>query len=122
MKKIGKNSKLYIIGMIVGGITLGLTTVIADTIINSTNVAYKTTTVKAALDELYDIADFKEEVKDMLYPVGSIYISVSSTNPSELFGGTWISFGEGRTLLGVGSVSHNNMQPYITVYMWKRTA
>ncbi len=109
MKKIGKNSKLYIIGMIVGGITLGLTTVIADTIINSTNVAYKTTTVKAALDELYDIADFKEEVKDMLYPVGSIYISVSSTNPSELFGGTWISLGEGRTLLGVGSVSHNNM-------------
>ena len=108
MKKIGKNTKLYLIGMIIGGITLGITTVIADTIINSTSVAYKTTTVKAALDELYDIADFKQEVKDMLYPLGSIYISVSGTNPSQLFGGTWVSFGMGRTLLGVGTVEAND--------------
>ena len=107
MKKIGKNTKLYLIGMIIGGITLGITTVIADTIINSTSVAYKTTTVKAALDELYDIADFKQEVKDMLYPVGSIYISVSSTDPSELFGGTWVSFGMGRTLMGTGKNDAN---------------
>ncbi|MGN0967161.1 MAG: phage baseplate protein [Candidatus Coprovivens sp.] len=25
----------------------------------------------------------------MLYPIGSIYMSVNSTNPSQLFGGTW---------------------------------
>lgn len=37
------------------------------------------------------------------YPVGSIYISTSSTNPSSLFGGTWQAFGKGRTLVGVDS-------------------
>lgn len=110
-----------------------------------------------------------------VWPVGSIYISVNNTNPSTYFGGTWVSFGAGRCLVGVdtsqtefntvqktggekkhtltvnempnntlcypinrrlssgnisawdfsargGNQSHNNLQPYITVYMWKRTA
>ena len=35
-----------------------------------------------------------------VYPVGSIYLSVNSTNPSELFGGTWQSIGSGRVLQG----------------------
>lgn len=131
-----------------------------------------------------------------VWPVGSIYISVNNTNPSTYFGGTWVSFGAGRCLVGVdtsqtefntaqktggskhlqehyhdirwgayygsgitisdtgsglealnitnfnwtynvagdkGSASNvytnkegtgdsGNLQPYITVYMWKRTA
>ena len=36
------------------------------------------------------------------YPVGSIYMSVNSTNPSELFGGTWVQL-QNRFLLGSGS-------------------
>lgn len=36
---------------------------------------------------------------NMIYPVGSIYMSVSSTSPASLFGGTWESIG-GRFLLG----------------------
>lgn len=36
------------------------------------------------------------------YPVGSIYMSVNSTNPGELFGGTWEQI-QGRFLLGQGS-------------------
>lgn len=131
---------------------------------------------------------------DMIYPVGSIYLSVNSTNPSTLFGGTWVRWGNGRVPVGVdtgqtefntvekqggekahtlttselpshrhaghtasdtgmvsgypyttdwnGSTirsnnlgqstfytdytgdnqSHNILQPYITCYMWKRTA
>ena len=35
------------------------------------------------------------------YPVGSIYISTSDTNPATIYGGTWIRFGEGKTLVGV---------------------
>lgn len=119
------------------------------------------------------------------YPVGSIYISVSPTNPGTLFGGTWTTFSNGRALVGwfsadtdfdtaekyggekahtltvaeipgsnvniytgatggslsggaltyaggrsgsaygtisYGGGAHNNMPPYMVVYMWKRTA
>ncbi len=124
-------------------------------------------------------------LKNTVYPVGSIYLSVVSTNPGTSLGfGTWVAFGLGQTLVainaadadfnvaekaggaktvngidhlhsGTTSVSNNNMnvtsdgssqfainihghnfttsgadrslamsvvQPYITVYMFKRTA
>ena len=35
------------------------------------------------------------------WPIGSIYISVVNTNPSQWFGGVWESFGAGRVLVGV---------------------
>jgi hypothetical protein len=37
------------------------------------------------------------------YPVGSIYISTSSTSPASLFGGTWESIASERVLMGVSS-------------------
>ena len=59
----------------------------------------------AEQDELLDVAwdaRFREDVQvdgalqvggksllDMVYPVGSIYLSVSGTDPQTLFGGTW---------------------------------
>lgn len=40
---------------------------------------------------------------DEVYPVGSIYISTSEINPSDLFKGTeWERYSEGRTLVGEG--------------------
>lgn len=41
------------------------------------------------------------ELINIIYPVGSIYTSTISTNPNTLFGiGTWVSYGEGRVLVG----------------------
>lgn len=124
---------------------------------------------------------------DRTYPVGSIYMSTVSTNPKDLFGGTWEALG-GRFLIGAdgtykagatggeathklsiaempshhhvgsgyacgneaggyglsygsggfenrvyvtggtytigntgGGGAHNNLPPYLSVYMWKRT-
>src|SRR3990167_3966536 len=41
---------------------------------------------------------------DFIYPVGSIYTSVVSTNPGTLFGtGTWAAFGAGKVMVGLNS-------------------
>ena len=80
------------------------------------------------------------------YPVGSVYINAASgTNPSSLLGfGTWEAFGAGQVMVGLDSTDTEfdtvletggekgvaslaeagatNLMPFITVYMWKRTA
>lgn len=122
---------------------------------------------------------------EAIYPVGSIFINTTGTNPSTFLGGTWEEFGKGRVLVGKdtsqtefdtleetggekthtltveempshrhtvnyssspgtsvgvtamgtklsdssaivqatgGGQAHNNLQPYVVVSMWKRTA
>ena len=38
---------------------------------------------------------------DILWPVGSIYLSMVSTNPKNFFGGTWKQISQGRVLVGI---------------------
>ena len=45
-----------------------------------------------------------QDVIDVIYPVGSIYISVNNVNPSTfLQGTTWEAFATGRTIVGIDS-------------------
>ena len=57
---------------------------------------YTKTEVDTALDSLVDT----------IYPVGSIYMSVNSVNPSTLFGGTWEQI-QDKFLLASGSTYSN---------------
>ena len=207
-----KLDKKVLFSIIIGIILSLLTNVVAETLIKSADVSYidnsnlKATNVQAAIDGTCtkfsnDLATLQTTIINKIYPVGSIYISYNSTNPSTFLGGTWEAFGKGQTLVGIdasqkefdtvgktggekthtltidempshtheqnphthilpytsnvgkgfegygfegggsnitngngiavtyatainkntgGSKAHNNLQPYITVYMWKR--
>lgn len=43
----------------------------------------------------------KSMLLDIIYPVGSIYMSVSNVSPETFIGGVWKVYGSGRTLVGV---------------------
>lgn len=43
-----------------------------------------------------------QEILNIIYPVGSVYMSFSSTDPKNLFGGTWTQI-KGRVLVGLDS-------------------
>ena len=49
---------------------------------------------------------------NVLYPVGTIYTSVSNANPGLTMGGTWVMFGAGKTLIGVdtGDTDFNEVE------------
>lgn len=129
--------------------------------------------------KLYDSSNNEILSAKKIFPVGSIFITVTNTNPQTFLGGTWVAFGQGRTLVGVdtsqsefntvqktggekinsqlncGSTEYgygigttnvgysdrtivrktplstehgeisaqiSNLQPYVTVYFWRRTA
>lgn len=69
--------------------------------LDETGLAYFWGKVKA------NITASKTETINAVYPVGSIYMSVNSTNPSTLFGGTWARL-EGRFLIGAGTNMRTN--------------
>ena len=48
--------------------------------------------------------DLGSSLVNLIYPVGAVYISVSSTNPESIWAGTsWSAFATGRTLVGINA-------------------
>ena len=83
----------------------------AYTRVNWENLPSTNTPVNAdnlnKMDEGIANAVEKSDLLNLVYPIGSIYMSVNSTNPATLFGGTWTQI-KGRFLLGTGSLENNN--------------
>ena len=53
----------------------------------------------------------ESKIIEKIYPVGSIYITTelgSAEDVANKFGGTWESYGQGRTLVGVGTGTDEN--------------
>lgn len=119
--KLIKNNIKYIIVTLLCVLCSSISAYAGTIIFSGDSVGYDNTktginsdNVQGALDEIYTCADnhqnfeteletFANNLENNIYPVGSIYISVSNTNPSTLFGGTWVEFGTGRTLVGYKS-------------------
>lgn len=99
MKTIFKNNKKLFLIIFVEIIIFSSLLYMLVTVSN-----YKKAEVKVKAKEVNygnaTVATLRNTLKD-LYPVGSIYISVSNINPAATYGGTWEAFGTGRTLVGV---------------------
>lgn len=63
-------------------------------------------------DSIFQRLQLKDLIRDICYPVGSIYASRQSTSPETFIGGTWKRVAQGRTLMGVGSGGNNSNNTY----------
>lgn len=51
----------------------------------------------------------KADLLNLIYPIGSIYMSMNSTSPATLFGGTWSQIGDGYYLRASSSGAGNTL-------------
>ena len=56
---------------------------------------------------LSDSVVIKNTLLDLIYPVGSIYMSVNNVSPQTFLGGTWTKWGSGRVPVGVNTSDSN---------------
>lgn len=63
---------------------------------------------RTPLELLADLGtDTVDQILGLVYPVGSIYMSINNVSPATLFGGEWVQI-EGRFLLGASDVYKAN--------------
>lgn len=55
------------------------------------------------VDKLFKVQNRLMDIVNIIYPIGSIYMSANNVNPEKLFGGQWEIFGQGKTLIGKAS-------------------
>ena len=65
---------------------------------NSTSTGWKVDKVKA---ENLDNDSLAQVCLNLIYPVGSIYMSVKNASPETFLGGTWVAWGSGRVPVGI---------------------
>lgn len=90
------------------GATVGITDVTGlDDQMNTINSRLSSVeNENTAQDSLINAKLDKDDLLDLVYPVGAIYMSVNSTNPGTLFGGTWERLKD-RFLLAAGDTFSN---------------
>lgn len=57
--------------------------------------------LSSGLANILDNSNARAEIIDLIYPVGSLYLSLASTNPSSWLGGSWELYSKGQVLTGV---------------------
>lgn len=71
--------------------------------VNKANTIKDDTSINSPGSNIYK--SIKNILLDSVYPVGSIYISVSAVSPQSFLGGTWTLFGQGKTIVGIDSTN-----------------
>ena len=66
------------------------------------NLTVNSITTNSSTDSNFD----NNKIRDFIYPIGSIYMSVNNVNPTTLFGGTWVQMKD-KFLLGAGDTYEN---------------
>ena len=79
------------------GIAFGKASEKENTLESALNIECKNLNVNG------DLLIKEHPLLDLVYPVGSIYLSTSDLNPSTFFGGLWEQIAQGKTLIGVGT-------------------
>lgn len=87
-------------------INLKITGVSNDLSNFKTETDTKFTTTKEELTSLINITI--DNTINSIYPIGSVYISLTETNPGTYLKGIWEQFGQGRTLIGEGTGDDGN--------------
>lgn len=87
-------------------INLKITGVSNDLSNFKTKTDTKFTTTKEELTSLINTTI--DNTINSIYPIGSVYISLTETNPGTYLKGTWEQFGQGRTLIGEGTGDDGN--------------
>ena len=113
MKK--EKIKNILLIVIVALVTSFVTAYGVSSTFDSSNVCYKydsstSASVQEAVDDLYERASNYTEIRNMIYPVGSIYISVTDDTVAKVqdrFGGTWEQIKD-KFILASGDIYANN--------------
>lgn len=91
-----------------GGIELSGSTPYIDFHYNNSSDDY-TYRIIGSVDGLKMVSPYSDNHADDIlttnkaFPVGAVYVTVNDTNPGTFLGGTWVQFGQGRTLVGVNT-------------------